>query len=243
MFRIVRNLGLGLLMAAAALPALAQEAPPARAAGEDNATRLQLSAYGQVQVVPDRAVITLGVVARAATAAQAMADDAARMTAVIGALRQAGLPDKAIQTSNLSLNAQYSYQQGQAPKLAGYQAANDVTITVDDLSRLGAAVDASVAAGADQVNGISFGLKDPQVAEDAARRAAVDALRDKAVLYAAAEGLKITRLVSLSEGGEAQPQPVRPMMMMAKAVAPSTPVSPGQLTVRIDIDGTYELGR
>ena len=230
---------LAALLAAGAAPALAQTgaADPAFAA-----TTVNLSADGEVRAVPDQATITLGVQTRAATAAQAMAADAAQMTSVMAALRRAGLGDRDIQTSNISLAAQYDYPQGQPPRLTGYAASNDVTITVNDLARLGGTLDAVVGAGANQINGVSFGLKDPLSAEDAARRAAVAALRAKADLYAQATGYHVTRLVNLSEGGGYVPGPIR-VMAMAKAMGPTTPVSAGELTVRISVTGMYELGR
>ncbi len=208
-----------------------------------DATTLDLSAHGEIETAPDQATIILGVQMTAPTAGEAIQQDARRMAQVIAALKKAGLPDKAIRTSNLSLNASYSYVQNQPPKLVGYQASNDVAVTIDDLGRLGAAVDASVAAGADQVNGVSFGLKDPRSAEDSARKAAVAALQAKAELYAEATGYHLRRLVNLTEGGGYQPGPVRPVAMMKAAMAAPTPIEAGQLTIRIDISGVYELAK
>jgi uncharacterized protein YggE len=229
-----------LLATATAAPALAQPAASASRAFE--ATTLNISADGEVKAAPDQATITLGVQSKAATAAQAMAENAGQMNQVMAALRRAGVADRDIQTSNINLSAQYDYQQNQPPRLTGYAASNDVTITVNDLKRLGGVLDAVVAAGANQINGVSFGLKDPLAAEDAARRAAVTALRAKADLYAQATGYHLTRLVNLSEGGGYSPGPVR-VMAMAKAPGAPTPVSAGELTVRISVTGVYELGR
>jgi len=166
------------------------------------------------------------------------------MNRIIAALRAWGVPDKDIQTSGLSLEAQYTYQQNQPPVLNGYQASNEVAITVEDLPRLGAVLDAAVAAGANQINSVGFDVKDPTAADDAARLAAVKALRAKADLYAQATGYRVARLVSLSEGGGGAPQPIRPIYAMAKmAAAAPTPVAPGELTDRIDISGVFELVR
>jgi len=229
------------LLVSTAAVAQAQSAEPSRMF---DATTLSLSAHGETKVVPDEATITLGVQTTAPVAAQAMAENAARMTAVTAALRGAGIADKDIQTSNLSLSAQYAYVQDQPAKLTGYQASNEVTITVEDLARLGPAVDAVTAAGANQINGISFGLKDSSAAEDEARLAAVKTLRAKAELYASATGYHVARLVSLSEGGGYEPGPVQPLMMAkARVQAVATTVSSGQLTVGIDVNGLYELAK
>lgn len=234
----------GLLATTAAAPAaLAQTAPAADSMFR--ATTFNLSAYGETRVEPDMATINLGVMTEAATAADAMRQNAARMSQVIAALGRAGIAAKDIQTSNLNLSAQYAYEQNQPPKLTGYQASNQVTVRVLDLARIGPAVDAVVASGANQVNGVSFGLQDSTAAENAARQAAVRALAAKADLYAKATGYRVSRLVSLSEGGGYSPPPPMPMMAMAKREAfdAGTPVAGGQLTVRIDVTGLYELTR
>ena len=234
------------LLRAAALAGLllASTAAIAQPAAADHPTTLSLSAYGETKIVPDQATITLGVQTTAPDAAEAMAQNAVQMAQVTAALRRAGVADEDIQTSNLNLSAQYVYAPNQPAKLTGYQASNDVTITVEDLARLGPDIDAVTAAGANQVNGISFGLKDPTSAEDQARLAAVKALSAKADLYANATGYHIARLLSLAEGGDAEPAPVRPMMAAAVRVqAVPTTVSAGELTVRIDINAIYELAR
>lgn len=239
------SLGLALTTAAVAPAAVAQTAAPA-AESMFRATTLNLSAYGETRVAPDMATITLGVMTEGKTAAEAMQANATRMNAVMASLRKAGVPDKDIQTSNLSLNPQYRYQENQPPLLVGYQASNNVTVTVNDLKRLGPAVDASVASGANQVQGIGFGLKDPTAAENAAREAAVKALAAKADLYARATGHKVSRLVSLSEGGGYAPQPPMPMVAYAakrEAMDAGTSIAGGELKVRIDISGLYELTR
>lgn len=242
----MKNFALPLLAAAA----LAAPAPaPAQATMQVQpigGTRLDVAATGEVTRVPDVAIISTGVVTRAQTATAAIRANAARMERVRSALRAAGIADKDIQTSNLNLSPQYRYQENQPPVLVGYQASNTVTVTVHDLKRLGQAVDATVSAGANQVHGVSFGLEDRTAAENAAREDAVRALAAKAELYARATGHRITRLVSLSEGGGSYPVPP-PMPMMEAASfrgkAADTSISPGELTVRVDVSGLYELSR
>jgi len=241
---LVSSAALALALAATAPAALAQPSP---APAVDAATRpavFNLSAYGETRVAPDQATISLGVLTEAPTAAAAMTANAARMTQVIAALKKAGIAAKDIQTSGLSLSPQYAYEPNAQPRLTGYQASNQVTVTVRDLAGLGRAVDATVGAGANQVNGISFGLANPAAAEDAARLAAVKALQAKADLYARATGLRIVRLTQLSEGGGYAAPPPMPVMAMARMEkADSTPVSPGELVVRIDINGAFEVAR
>lgn len=244
---LMRAAALAALLAstAAAPTALAQAAPPA-ADTMFRATTLNLAAYGETQVKPDMATITLGVMTQARTAQAAMQANAQRMTQVVEALRRAGVAERDIQTSGINLNPQYAYEPNVAPRLTGYQASNQVTIIVRDLARLGQAVDATVTAGANQVHGIAFGLNDPTAAENAAREAAVRALAAKAELYARATGHRVARLVTLSEGTASYPvPPPMPMAVMAasRMEKADTVVSAGELKVRVDITGLYEVIR
>jgi uncharacterized protein len=241
-------------LAAAAVAALLLAGAPLRTSAQTSAgagdpafaaTTLSLSAYGEARIAPDMATINLGVDTTAPTAAQAMRDNAQRMAQVVGALKGAGVESRDLQTSNLSLSPQYVYEQNRPPKLTGYQASNQLTVRVVDLARLGTVADAVVAAGANNIGSIGFGLANPVSAENTARIAAVKALQDKASLYAQAVGYHINRLVNLSEGGGYTPAPPRPMPMMAmraEAAAP-TPVEAGELNIRIDITGVFELAR
>ena len=232
-------------LAFGAAPLAAQAQAPATVAGAPAPTTFSLSAVGETKVAPDMATINLGVNTDAPTAAEALRANAAKMTAVIAALKKGGLGDRDIQTSNLSINPQYVYEQNTPPRLTGYQVSNQVTVTVRDLARLGQAVDATVNAGANSAGGISLGLADPSAAENAARQAAVKALNAKADLYARATGYRVVRIISLSEGGgyAPAPQPYPVMAMARMKEADSTPVAGGELRVRIDLSGVFEMAR
>ena len=206
---------------------------------------LNLSAYGEVKTAPDMATIHFGVVTEAATAAEAMSQNAARMNQVMAALRRAGIEERDVQTSGLNLSAQYDYVQNEPPRLRGYQASNQVTVIINDLGKVGSTADAVVAAGVNQISGISFGLKDPTSAENRARQLAVRNLEAKAALYAQALGVELGGVRSLTEGGGYAPQPPRPMYARAEMAmdAGGTPVAAGELSIRIDITGVYDLNR
>lgn len=243
--------GAAMALAAFAAPAaLAQSQPnggaPLTIQAVTERPSLNLSAYGEVKAAPDMATITFGVVTEAPTAAAAMAQNAERMNQVMAALRRAGIAERDVQTSGLNLSAQYDYVQNEPPRLRGYQASNQVTVVINDLSKVGSTADAVVSAGVNQINGISFGLKDPTAAENQARQIAVRNLQAKAALYAQALGVPLGGIRSLSEGGGYAPPPPRPMYAARAEMAMdagSTPVAAGELTVRIDITGVYDLNR
>jgi uncharacterized protein YggE len=251
MTRTARALMMGTaLLSFGATAAMAQSQPggsnPMQVHAMAQQPAINLAAYGEVRVAPDQATINFGVVTEAATAQEAMAQNAQNMTRVVAALRRAGIAERDIQTSGLNLSAQYDYQQNQPPKLRGYQAVNRVTVIINDLTKVGTTADAVVTAGVNQIDGISFGLRDPKAAEDQARQLAVRALQDKARLYADALGVQLGAVRSLTEGGGYTPQQPIPVMFARAAMdagAESTPVSAGELSIRIDITGTYDIGR
>jgi uncharacterized protein YggE len=245
MKRLMRAAALSAALAAGGAPAaLAQETAAMAGDAAFHATTLDLSAYGETRLAPDMATISLGVTTDASTAEAAMRANAGQMSQVLAALKRAGLPGKDVQTSQISVEPQYAYEQNLPPRLTGYRASNQVTATVHDLAKLGLAVDAAVAAGANQAAGVSFGLADPTAAENAAREAAVKALAAKADLYAKATGYRVLRLVSLSEGGGLVPPPLPMARMTATQLAePMTPVAAGEVRVRINVTGVYELTR
>jgi hypothetical protein len=210
--------------------------------GRFAATTLDLTGHGEARLPPDLATIDLGVTSTAASAGEAMAQNAAAMTKVVAAVRAKGVEPREIVTSTLGLSPQYAYPQGQAAQLTGYQATNRITVTLADLTLVGPVVDAAVSAGANDAGQISFGLKSRVSAENFARLAAIKALDDKAAAMADAAGYHIRRLVNLSEGSSVRPVGPVPVMAMARMqAAPVTPVESGEVVVSVDVSGEFEL--
>ena len=234
----IRVAAFALLLAAAAPAAFAQTAPEAT---PFQTTTLDLSASGEVKAVPDMATITVGVTSDGATPSDALRANSASMAQLLAALKAHGIEARDIQTSNLNLSPRYIYKPNESPTPNGFEASNQVTVTVRDLAKLGDDMDAVVAAGATNIASLSFGLKNPGAARDAARFAAVKDLQDKAAIYANASGYHIRRLVNLSEGTATYVQPMMRAQARPGAGFQGVPVSEGEMTVRIDITGEFEL--
>ena len=219
------------------------QTPVTDAASASQGTLLSVSAQAEASRVPDVASLSAGVVTRAADANAALRANADQMARVMDAIREAGIAGKDIQTTGINVNPDYQYADNQPPKITGYQASNNVSIKVRDVSRLGKVLDALVASGANQVNGPSFEIDEPEAVYDEARRAALEKARKRADMYAESLGLKVKRIVSVSEGGGFQPP--QPMMMKAMAMdaRESSPVSPGETTLSASLDVVFELGR
>ncbi|MFL6739166.1 MAG: SIMPL domain-containing protein [Sphingomicrobium sp.] len=206
-------------------------------------TRLDVSATGEVTRVPDLAIISAGVQTLKPTATAAIEENAARMERVRAALERAGIEDKDIQTSNLSLNPEYQYDQNRPPRLTGYRASNTVNVKFRDLKRTGAILDALVAEGANQINGPSLTIDKPESALDEARTKAIANGRLRADLYARALGMHVVRLISVSEGGGYGVPPPMPMVaMMAERSADATSkIDPGTQQLQVSVSMSFEL--
>lgn len=239
-------LALGLIGASAASAQTAATGPliaPASAV-------LTVSAEGHSVRTPDLAVFNAGITTQAKTASGALTENARAMNNVIAALKKAGIADRDIQTSNLSVNPVYAPQRPlpdgtieQEQKITGYQATNQVMVRQRKVNEFGKVIDTLVAAGANQVSGPSFQLDNSDAATDEARIDAMKKARARAELYALAAGLKVKRVLTISDGGSSGGQP--PMMfaraekMMASS-APS-PVAAGELELGATVTVTYEL--
>ena len=223
--------------------AFAQTAPVAAPMTPSDGTLLSISAQAEARRVPDVATLSAGVVTQAADANAAMRANATQMDKVMAAIRAAGIAERDIQTSGVNLNPQYKYVENQSPTITGYQASNTVDLKVRDVARLGKVLDALVASGANQVNGPNFEIDQPEPVYDQARRDALQKAQARAEMYAKALGLKVRRIVSISEGGGYRPPMPMPMMAMARAKNESdTSVAPGETTLTANLDVVFELG-
>jgi uncharacterized protein YggE len=231
--------------AAAALAALVLGfAAPALADTMSATPTLTASGEGTAHVTPDIAIVTLGVTSRGDTAAKALADNSTSLTAAIGAIEAAGVAEKDIATSGLNIYPVYAQNsdgsQVQPAKVVGYEVSNQVTVTIRDISKAGDLLDKVVSAGANQVNGISFDTSDSKAASDAALQDAIADARHKAEVMAAAAGVKLGRVVSVTSGeAGAPPRPV--FAAMALKAAPSVPVMAGEQALTVNATLVWEI--
>lgn len=219
-------------------PAVAQVA----ATPAPDGTVLDVTAEGRTTRVPDIATIRAGVVSQGATAAAALSDNAGRMAKILDALKRAGIAARDTRTASIGLSPQYRYVDNQPPVITGYQATNSVSIRFRDISKAGAILDALVGQGANQIDGPSLSIGQPDAALDEARIDAVKTARARAELYAKAAGLSVARIVSIAESGQNDGSTPQPMMFgrVMKAEA-STPISAGEAEVTVTVNVRFQL--
>jgi uncharacterized protein len=228
------------------LPALAAVSPAQaleRVVDISNDRWVEVTGEGVVTAAPDFARVTLGVTSAGKYASEAMAANAKAASSLVTLVKSEGVAPVDIRTSAISISPTFSQPssgQPREPEITGYSVSNEVTVTVRDLSRLGALLDKAVAAGANTIYGIAYGENDPGALLDKARPLAVADARRKAEIYASAGGAKIGRLMQLSEETGTEPVGFATRAYVPSS-PPSTPIEAGQDKLRINITARFEL--
>jgi len=219
-----------LFLAALAVPAAAQPAP-------ETAT-LTADGTGMVFAEPDVVIVTIGVTTRGDTPAAALEANSADMQAVIDAVLAAGVDEADVATSGFSISPVYSNQRedGQPQRITGYTVSNQVTVHIRDFAASGDILNEVVAAGANQINGIRFDIAEPQPLQDEALQEAIADARRKAELMAAAAGVRLVRVLSVSAYANAQP-----MFEVARAAAVSVPIMGGEQAITANATMVFEI--
>jgi uncharacterized protein YggE len=239
---MIRKTGLAALAALALLPAAPASAqfhtPPAipPLAG----TRLDIAATGEVSRVPDIVRVTAGVATLAPTAAEALRENAALMVRVRAALAGAGIAERDVQTQSLALTAVYRSGNYPRDQITGYRASNALIIRFREVRGAGPVLDALVAAGVNEIRGPILGFDNPEAARDEARGIAIRTARMRAELYAQALGMRVKRVVAVSEMMQYGADAVAGLVNMQASNA-STAIDPGGRQISATVNVTFEL--
>lgn len=237
------RLGAGLAIAVVALssyPAAAQIIRPIRTGPAPTDNILTVVGTSEVKATPDSGRVRLGVEVQAATAAEATAQEATIMSNVADAVRKTGVADRDVQTSELNLEPVYENRQNDTPKVTGFRVSNVVQVEVRRTDNIGKVLDAALGAGANRVDSIGFFKQDDSVERAQALRQAAQAAAAKAKTLAAALGITLDGIASVTEG-VAQNEPIYARGGMAMSAMAATPISPGQLTLNATVTVQYRL--
>ncbi|MEP6343702.1 MAG: SIMPL domain-containing protein [Maricaulaceae bacterium] len=210
-------------------------------AGSAPTAQITVSATGKVSQAPDRASVSAGVVTQAKTADDAMAANAAKMSAAFEQLRAAGIEETDIRTSQMSLNPRFSYQDRKSPKIDGYEVRNTVSATTDNLEKVGPMLDALVKAGVNNINGVSFSISEPETAKTTARDKAIKAAKAKAEAMASAAGVSLGDLTSISENSRGGFTPQTVAFARTASVQSTTPIAAGEQNLSVTVNLTYAI--
>ncbi|MFL6198829.1 MAG: SIMPL domain-containing protein [Thermoanaerobaculia bacterium] len=206
---------------------------------------LSVQANGEARVAPDEATVRLGVLAQAPTARAAMEEANRSANAILDAIRKLGVKAEDIQTSELNLNPVYAnmpQDRGGEPRISGYQATNVVSVRLEKLDLVGPVVDAGLAAGANRLDGVIFGLRNDEAARATALTRAAEAARIKAETLARALRVRLVEIVEVMEGGVSVFTPVyKGRMAMEASMSADTPVSAGQVGIDANVTLRYRI--
>ena len=205
---------------------------------------VEISSSQTVQGAPDMAVVGAGVTTQAATASAAMQQNAASMEKVIAALRAQGIAREDIQTVGISLSPRYNYNNDAPPTFLGYDAANQVSVRLRKIDKIGDTLDALVRAGATDLNGPQFVMEKDEQPRAQARKAAFEKARLQATEYARMAGYASVRLLEVNEAmSSGAPIPYARGVMVQEASVAKTPVEPGQVGTTVLVSVKYEMVR
>jgi uncharacterized protein YggE len=210
---------------------------------EPSLRTIRVMGEGKTGVAPDVALVMLGDETSAKTLAEASERSTAKMTKIIGVVKSHGVAERDIQTRHYDVSVERRFDKnGGNGEITGYRVVNQVQVKVRDLKKVGTLLDQVIAAGASNINGITFTKDDPSAARSQARTAAVASARVKAEELARAAGVKLGDLLLLTEvsGGDATPAP-RAMMMKAMDAGGQVPVEVGELEIRVSVQAIYGI--
>jgi uncharacterized protein YggE len=196
---------------------------------------ITVSGTASIHAQPDEAVVSLGVQTQASTAQAAMQQNATKMSAVFGAMRNLGIGGADLATTNVSLDPVYS---NDGSTVIGFQAMNQIEVTIHDMGAVGKVIDAAVAAGANLAGGITFQLSDQNQGVNDALAKAVQNARSKADAMAAAADATVGQVVTIDEGHAPTPMGYA-VPQAAEGVA--TPVNPPTIQTQVQVTVTWAL--
>jgi uncharacterized protein YggE len=226
------------------LAALALILPSTATNASENKRTLSLTGSDTVKTAPDMVSISTGVTSEGQTANDALSKNTAAMTEVVNTLKSAGIEPKDIQTTNFSVSPIYERKkENEASFITGYRVSNSVNITVRDIKKLGDVLDKTVAAGANTIDSIQFGVAESEKMKDKARKLAMQNAIDNAKLYAEAAGMELGPVIKITESGDFTPRPLRARAAAAPIMAESAPVpvEGGTMSIEAKVQVIWEL--
>lgn len=226
-------------------PAFAQE----KNVSEKQQTFVVVTGEGEVQAAPDMAILDLSVLREAKTAREALTDNNKAMSKVLGAMKEAGIEDRDLQTSGVNIQPTYTYPNDKnglkAPKIIGYNVTNGLTVRVRDLDKVGDLLDKSIDLGVNQSGGLRFVNDDPSKALMDARKKAMENAMEKAKILTETAGAKVGRVLEITEYvNNGRPMPMartKMIAMAAEASGDSVPLSAGENSYNVNVTVKFEI--
>jgi len=206
----------------------------------DQQNQIYVSGTATIKATPDIATVEIGVQTFHKDVEEAVAENSEKAEDIIAAIRQQGVAEKDIQTSRFNIYPQRDYQNNRPDEIIGFQVDNMVSATVRDLDTVGKVLQAAIDAGANNINGLNFSVDDPIPLRDEARAEAIKDARRRADIMAEAAGIKVGKVISITE--TSYPGPIIARESFDKAAfAESVPIQPGELELTIQVQVAFAI--
>jgi uncharacterized protein YggE len=208
---------------------------------------LTVRGSGEVSAAPDQALVKLGAVAQSEGATDAQKQVNRVVGSILKAIKATGISEENISTADLRLSPVHERtgrgqaQQANLPRIVGYLATNVVRVEIHEMDKIGDVIDAGIGAGANKLEGLSFGLKDDALFRQKALEQAVLSARQKAKAIAEALNVRLVRILDITEEGVQMVRPQFRIQPMAAVAAESTPIEPGRIKVSASVIIGYEI--
>jgi uncharacterized protein YggE len=241
-FLALAALALILIAGTACAPITAAAQAPVSTPGTATRT-ITATGEGKVYVTPDIAYIYIGVHTESDSVGSALSDNNSQAQAVANTLKELSVDPKDIQTSAFNVSPQQQFDKNGQPTKTVYVVDNTINVTVRDLSKLGAILDAVVKSGANNITGISFDVKDKATAIAEARKLAIQDGKSQATDMASAAGVTLGDLQTLNVYASSGPVPVYEGKGGAGtvSVASNVPTASGQMVITMEASMVYEI--
>ena len=194
---------------------------------------------GNVKAAPDTARADIGLTTEGKDTITVQNENSSKMNAVIKFLKERGISEADIKTSNYSLSPKYEYNKGKS-SLVGYVLNQNLTVTVRNLDKIGEILDGTVSSGANRIDSVSLFLDKPEELKNKAREEAVKQAKEKAIMTSKIAGLRLGRLVGFSEGLSGKP-PVFYEALAKGGAALAPQIEPGTQEIKVNVTLTYLL--
>ena len=194
---------------------------------------------GKVKTEPDTAKVDIGLTTEGKDTITVQNENSSKMNAVIKFLKEKGIGEADIKTSNYSLSPKYEYSKGKS-SLVGYILNQNLTVTVRNLDKIGEILDGAVSSGANRIDSVSLFVDKPEELKNKAREEAVKAAKEKAMLTSKTAGFRLGRLVNFTEGFFGEP-PIFFEALAKGGAAPAPQIEPGTQEIKVSVTLTYLL--
>ncbi|WP_110956143.1 SIMPL domain-containing protein [Anaerosinus massiliensis] len=216
---------------------------PISYANNESSSASTITVHGNsiVTATPDQATIDIGITNSARTANIAEQQNAVIATNIRAKLIDLGIEEDKIVTTRYTFYPTYNNDNNKTTEIVAYQVNNTISVTIDDIAKIGALIDASIQSGANTINSIDFTIKNDKRIKQQALQGAVQDARAKAEIISKALDKRIVNVLSATETSTSVGSHNFSRLMLKDSLSATTPINPGNINATADVDVVFEI--